>query len=153
MQLLDRSSFTFSRLASKMRHLSGPYAEISDSKHVAILPSLQKNLNGEVHEWYRIILGYPDRLVTELLIRFEARPGQLVVDPFCGAGTTLVECMKMGIDSIGIDANPSSCFSARVKTNWRLNPDRLLELVEEIESKIRRYVNRKAAHKLDPTYK
>ena len=120
---------------------------------MAILPSLQKNLNGEVHEWYRIILGYPDRLVTELLTRFEARPGQMVLDPFCGSGTTLVECMKMGIDSIGIDANPSSCFSANVKTNWRLNPDRLLELSEEIDGKIRRYVNRKVAHKSDPTYK
>jgi hypothetical protein len=119
---------------------------------VAILPSLQKNLNGEVHEWYRIILGFPDRLVTELLTRFGARPGQLVLDPFCGAGTTLVECMKMGVDSIGIDANPSSCFSARVKTNWRLRPDRLLELVEEIESNIGRYVSRKVAHKSDPTY-
>jgi hypothetical protein len=120
---------------------------------MTIVPSLQKNLNGEVHDWYRIILGFPDRLVTELLVRFGAQPGHLVLDPFCGAGTTLVECMKMGIDSIGIDANPSSCFSARVKTNWRLNPDRLLELAEEIESKIRRYVNRKAAHKSDRTYK
>jgi hypothetical protein len=120
---------------------------------MAVVRSLQENLNGEVHEWYRIILGYPDRLVAELLTRFETRPGELVLDPFCGAGTTLVECMKMGIDSIGIDANPSSCFSSRVKTNWRLNPDRLLELAEEIESKIRRYVNRKVAHKSDPTYK
>src|SRR5579863_1279011 len=120
---------------------------------MAILPSLQKNLNGEVHEWYRIILGYPDRLVTELLTRFGARPGQLALDPFCGAGTTLVECMKMGIDSIGIDANPSSCFSARVKTNWALNPDRLLELANEIERNVGRYVNRKQAHKSDPTYK
>src|SRR5216683_292535 len=120
---------------------------------MAIVPSLQKNLNGEVHEWYRIILGYPDRLVTELLIRFGARPGQLVLDPFCGAGTTLVECMKMGIDSVGIDANPASCFSARVKTNWALNPDRLLELANEIERNVGRYVNRKQAHKSDPTYK
>jgi DNA methylase len=120
---------------------------------MAILPSLQKNLNGEVHDWYRIILGYPDRLVTELLKRFEARRGQLVLDPFCGAGTTLVECMKMGINSVGIDANPSSCFSARVKTNWKLNPDRLLELVREVENKLPRYIKRRAAYKRDPTYK
>src|SRR5712691_488096 len=120
---------------------------------MTIVPSMQKNLNGEVHDWYRITLGYSDRLVTELLIRFGARPGQLVLDPFCGAGTTLVESMKMGINSIGIDANPSSCFSARVKTNWRLSPDRLLELAEEIGSNLRRYVSRKVAHRWDPTYK
>src|SRR5207247_1502025 len=74
---------------------------------MAVLPDLQKNLNGEVHDWYRIILGFPDRLVTELLNRFQIQRHQLVLDPFCGAGTTLVECMKLGINSIGIDANPS----------------------------------------------
>src|SRR5580704_14344481 len=89
-------------------------------KDMAISPSLQKNLNGEVYEWYRIILGYPDRIVSELVTRFGVRAGELVLDPFCGSGTTLVECMKVGVDSIGIDANPSSCFAARVKTNWRL---------------------------------
>jgi hypothetical protein len=120
---------------------------------MAVIPLLQKNLNGEVHEWYRIILGYPDRLVTELLTKFSAEPGELVLDPFCGAGTTLVECMKMGLDSIGIDANPSSCFAARVKTNWHLNPDRLLELGDEIQSKVRRYVNLDDKYTSDTTYK
>ena len=120
---------------------------------MAIVSSLQKNLNGEVHEWYRIVLGYPDRLVTELLTRFSVKPGDLVLDPFCGSGTTLVECMKVGINSIGIDANPSSCFSARVKTNWHLNPDRLFDLTREVERAVPRYLNRLTAYKSDPTYK
>lgn len=120
---------------------------------MAIVSSLQKNLNGEVHEWYRIVLGYPDRLVTELIKRFGIKPGHLVLDPFCGSGTTLVECMKLGIDSIGIDANPSSCFSARVKTNWHLNPDRLLDLTKEVERKLHLYLNRKTIHKSDATYR
>jgi hypothetical protein len=60
--------------------------------------------------------------------------------------------MKFGINSIGIDANPSSCFSARVKTNWGLNPDRLLELTEEVHAKLRRYLSRNTPHTVDPTY-
>jgi len=116
-------------------------------------PSLQKNLNGEVHEWYRIILGFPDHLVTELLTTFGASRGDLVLDPFCGAGTTLVECMKYGIDAVGVDANPSSCFSAKVKTNWSLNPDRLLELAYEIEPHLIRYLLTKNTHLSDPTYR
>lgn len=115
--------------------------------------SIQKNLNGEVHEWYRIILGYPDHLVTELLTTLGVSAGDLVLDPFCGAGTTLVECMKYGIDSIGIDANPSSCFSARVKTNWNLNPRRLLELAYEIEPHLILYLRKNKAHVSDPTYR
>ena len=116
-------------------------------------PSLQKNLNGEVHEWYRIILGFPDHLVTELLTTFGASRGDLVLDPFCGAGTTLVECMKYGIDAVGVDANPSSCFSAKVKTNWRLSPDRLLTLAHEIEPRLMRYLRERNAHRTDPTYR
>lgn len=120
---------------------------------MGICLTIQKNLNGEVHQWYRTILGYPDHIVSELIERFSIRPGQLVVDPFCGAGTTLVECMKMGIRSIGIDANPSSCFSARVKTNWNLNPDRLLELSSEIQAAARKHLDAKSAHLSDPTYR
>ena len=40
--------------------------------------------------------------------------------------------MKHGIDAIGIDANPSSCFSARVKTNWKIKSSRLLDLLEDV---------------------
>ena len=87
----------------------------------------QKILNGEIHNWYRIILGFPDHLVGQLLDEFNIQQGQKVIDPFCGTGTTLVECMKRGISSAGIDANPSSYFSARVKTNWKLKSARLLE--------------------------
>src|SRR3712207_2036796 len=87
----------------------------------------QKFKNGEVHDWYRIVLGYSDHLVADLLQRFEILPGQHVLDPFCGSGTTAIECMKRGINSTGIDANPSSIFAARVKTNWGLCRQRLAE--------------------------
>ena len=79
-------------------------------------------LNGEVHNWYRLVLGYSDRTVAFLLDRLGVRKGDCVLDPFCGAGTTLVECMKRGIDCVGVDANPSSCFAATVKTDWGLSP-------------------------------
>ena len=35
-----------------------------------------------------------------------APKGGLVVDPFCGSGVVLKESQKLGIDSIGFDANP-----------------------------------------------
>lgn len=138
---------------AKMIGVLGPLLRRAAGKHMAILPSLQKNLNGEVHDWYRIVLGYPDRLVKELLDRFSVRPGHLVLDPFCGSGTTLVECAKRGIDSVGVDANPSSCFSARVKTNWRLNPDHLSELADEADRRARRYVACGRDYSADPTYR
>jgi hypothetical protein len=55
-----------------------------------------------------------------------------VLDPFCGTGTTLVECKKLGIPSVGIEANPMACFASQVKVDWRVDPDGLLRHAREI---------------------
>src|SRR5688572_12184929 len=49
-----------------------------------------------VHEWYRFVLSFPPHLVRTYLERFNVGNDQLVLDPFCGTGTTLVECKKRG---------------------------------------------------------
>jgi SAM-dependent methyltransferase len=89
----------------------------------------QRFLNGEVHDWYRIILGYSDHLVGGLLDEFDLNPKSRVLDPFCGSGTTLVEGMKRGLRVTGLDANPASCFAAKVKTNWSVDPEKLRALL------------------------
>ena len=40
-----------------------------------------------------------------------------VLDPFVGSGTTVVECQKRGIKSVGVDLNPIACLISRVKTS------------------------------------
>lgn len=64
--------------------------------------------------------------------RLEVQEDQIVLDPFCGTGTTLVESMKRGIASVGIDASPFSCFVSRVKTNRQLSADVLLDKLVDI---------------------
>jgi len=115
-------------------------------------PSPQSILNGEVHNWYRMILGFSDHLVADLLDEFQVEPGQIVLDAFCGSGTTLVECMKRGIDAVGLDANPLSCFTSRVKTNWRLTSARLRELLAETRTLYRQQLRRTTLLSTDPTY-
>lgn len=39
------------------------------------------------------------------LVRLVCRPGGLVLDPFCGSGTTGVACREEGMDFIGIEKN------------------------------------------------
>lgn len=43
-------------------------------------------------------------------------PGGLVLDPFMGSATTLVEAQRLGRPSIGIDVNPVSCLLGAAKT-------------------------------------
>ena len=78
------------------------------------------------HDWYRFVLSFPPHLVREYLDRFELRADQRVLDPFCGTGTTLVECKKLGITSVGIEANPMAHFATQVKIDWSPDPDGLI---------------------------
>ncbi|HEX2660512.1 MAG TPA: DNA methyltransferase [Polyangia bacterium] len=45
-----------------------------------------------------------------------SRPGDLVVDPFCGSGTVLVEAMGLGRKAVGVDASPLGIAIAEVRT-------------------------------------
>jgi len=78
------------------------------------------------HDWYRFVLCFPPHLVREYIERFGIRAGQLVLDPFCGTGTTLVECKKLGIACVGIEANPMACFASQVKLDWSISSAGLL---------------------------
>jgi hypothetical protein len=79
------------------------------------------------HDWYRFVLSYPPHLVRDYIRRFGIGPGQRVLDPFCGTGTTVVECKKLGIRSDGIEANPMAHFISEVKADWSPDPSGLVE--------------------------
>ncbi len=79
------------------------------------------------HDWYRFVLSFPPHLVRDYLDRFSAGPDGTVLDPFCGTGTTLVECKKLGIPSVGIEAHPMAHFAASTKIDWTPNGDAILD--------------------------
>jgi hypothetical protein len=74
-----------------------------------------------IHDWYRFVLAFPDHLVANYLDKFGIEAGATVLDPFVGTGTTLVECKKRSVHSIGMDANPVTAFASRVKTQWEVD--------------------------------
>lgn len=109
--------------------------------------------NGEIHNWFNFILGFSDKLVSGLMERLDIKKGQRVFDPFCGTGTTLVESMKRGISSIGLDASPFSCFVSRVKTNSRLEPARLLASLIDVRLQYEDNRHTKVDHSRDRTFR
>ena len=84
------------------------------------------------HDWYRFVLSYPAHLVRDYLARFGMTSRHRVLDPFCGTGTTIVECKKLGIPSVGVEANPMAAFAGRVKVDWTPNPDGLARHAREV---------------------
>jgi SAM-dependent methyltransferase len=62
---------------------------------------------------------YPARthpVTARRLVEAFAPERGVVLDPFCGSGTVLVEAMLAGRDAIGVDLNPLAVMLARAKT-------------------------------------
>jgi hypothetical protein len=68
------------------------------------------------------------QLVAVLLARY-LEPGDHVLDPFAGSGTTLVQALESGLDATGVDIAAFNCLLMRVKTAQY----DLAELGEELE--------------------
>jgi len=63
--------------------------------------------------------NYPAKMIPHMarfLIDEISKPGQTILDPFCGSGAVLVESLLSGRNAIGIDLNPLATLFAKVKT-------------------------------------
>lgn len=95
----------------------------------------------EFHDWYRFVLSYPPHLVRHYIKEFGLTCNDIILDPFCGTGTTLIEAKLQNIPSIGIEANHFVHFASSVKTDWNIDPTILMECVNKIkEGTIRQLV-------------
>ena len=96
----------------------------------------------QIHDWYRFVLSYPPHLVRQYLKEFGLTNNDIVLDPFCGTGTTLVEAKLMNIPSIGIEANPFAHFASSVKTKWDVDSTELLTLAQTIKTSVNKKIAR-----------
>ncbi len=85
-----------------------------------------------IHGWYRFVLSFPPHLVRHYLRRFQATEKTVVLDPFSGTGTTLVEAKKLGLPAVGIEANPMAHFACSVKLDWLPLSEHLYQTAERI---------------------
>jgi hypothetical protein len=72
-------------------------------------------VSGYTHNFYKYPARFSPKFVRSVIEAFTA-PGDLVVDPFMGGGTTLVEALALGRHAVGADVSALAVFVARVKT-------------------------------------
>ncbi|MCY4466109.1 MAG: DNA methyltransferase [Chloroflexi bacterium] len=78
---------------------------------------------------------YPAKFIPQLarrLIDEHSVPGDLVLDPFCGCGTTLVEAMVTDRRSFGVDINPIAVQISKAKIQ-HIDPDELDKVQSDLE--------------------
>ncbi len=68
-----------------------------------------------VHRLHPYLGKFVPQLVERFLTR-HFRPGQRILDPFAGSGTTLVECTTFGASSVGVDVSAFNVLLSAVKT-------------------------------------
>ena len=77
--------------------------------------SLGPRRTASPHEFYRYPGRFPPEFVRSAIETF-SEPGDLVLDPFVGGGTTAVEAALTGRRALVADINPLATFVTRAKT-------------------------------------
>jgi site-specific DNA-methyltransferase (cytosine-N4-specific) len=54
--------------------------------------------------------------IARQAIEILTEPGEIVLDPYCGSGTALLEAALLGRRAVGVDLNPLAVLIARAKT-------------------------------------
>lgn len=88
----------------------GRYASLLEA---AAVPTRVSSLT---HSFYRYPARFGERFVREAVASF-SKGGDVIADPFCGGGTTVVEAICAGRRVVACDVNALSLLLSRVKTN------------------------------------
>ena len=78
---------------------------------------------------------FSPQLVEELLNAY-APPDGVLLDPFAGSGTSLVEAARQGLAADGIDINPAAVILARVYEMANLDFDSRGEVLDELRQRL-----------------
>ena len=97
--------------------------------------SYQLSKKETLHSWLKYKEGFSAKLVNLLLDEMKAKPGDWIMDPFMGSGTTALVCQMKGINSIGYDIMPISEVSITAKSSvLKYSIKEIKTMLEEVNS-------------------
>ena len=99
---------------SKKQNILELFKKIKIDKSWAFADKTRKETTYITHGYHRYPAKFIPQIVSRLVEKY-TKPGDLVVDPFGGCGTTLVESKVMCRPSIGVDINPVAVLITKAK--------------------------------------
>jgi len=85
------------------------YKESETTKHVHRLHPYKGKFIPQLVEYF--LDSHTDNFKKEALFK----KGDIILDPFCGSGTTLVQCNELGMHAIGIDVSAFNSLISNIK--------------------------------------
>jgi len=67
-----------------------------------------------IYRMHRYYARRPWSVFNELILHY-SNPGDIILDPFCGGGVTVVEGVRLGRKVIGVDMNPLAAWITRME--------------------------------------
>lgn len=92
-----------------------------------------ENMALPVHRWFRYSAGFSAAWVERVIADAQQTGAVTVLDPFAGAGTTLIAAEKAGVLSRGVEAHPFVSRIARAKLLYRSDPEAFLEWAAKVK--------------------
>lgn len=92
-----------------------------------------------VHGLHEYKGKFNPQVAKAILNIFGSQKGGRILDPFCGSGTTLVECAHLGAIGYGTDLNPLAIFIANAKLQALAIPAAMWrQMLSKLSSRLRR---------------
>ena len=117
-----------------------------DHSYLSLLDAANttEKVSGLTHGFYRYPARFGQTFVRAAIAGF-SKENDIIFDPFCGGGTTVVEALAEGRRAIGSDLSELAIFVSQVKTS-ALSQAQLKKMGRWVESVIEEIGSRQASH-------
>lgn len=119
--------------------IANPVSKAAASPTLFRDSAFEQNKRDAIHRWVPWIAGFSAGFVADTFKHYLPDPSRrdvVVLEPFSGVGTTLVEGLLHGYDVLGFEVNPYAALASRVKCSaFGIDPDDFLRSIIAFEWK------------------
>lgn len=101
-----------------------PYLDLSNSAQAVLVAAARDSspVRGLTHGFYKYPARFSPKFASAAIQTF-TQPGDIVLDPHVGGGTTVVEAIAAGREAIGVDISTLAEFVASIKCTVFFEPE------------------------------
>jgi hypothetical protein len=88
----------------------------------------------------QLVQYFIDNHTDEFKQQVYFKPGDMLLDPFCGSGTTLVQANELGMHAIGLDISAFNTLISNIKVE-KHNLLEIKQVIDEITRQLKRFIS------------